>query len=131
MADLKVDMYVRTFDDFYRGKIGKIIKCYKGELEIDYKDCRVNTTISRFIDDNRNYVDGLRYKTSYDVKDLIMSGDLVEDTQYGINEVIGNDKDGLEIGLTDYSPSYASIKGLEIVSIVTKEEYQKMKYEVK
>ena len=131
MADLKVDMYIRTFDDFHRGKIGKIIKCYNGELQIDYKNRRVNTTISKFLDDNRNYRDGLRYKTSYDIKDLIMAGDLIEDTLYGINEVIGDDKDCLEIGLTDYTPSYASIKSLEIISIVTKEEYQRMKYEIK
>lgn len=133
MADLKVDMYIRTFDDFYRGKIGKIIKCYNGELEIDYKNCRVNTTVSKFIDDNRNYRDGLRYKTSFDVKDLIMAGDLIEDTLYGINEVILSDGENncLEIGLTEYMPPYVNIKDLEIISIMTKEEYEKFKYEVK
>lgn len=132
-SKLKVGMFVRTFDDFYRGKIGEIIKCYDGKLEIAYKNCRVKTTISGFIDDNRNYIDGLRYKTSYDIKDLIMVGDIIEDTLYGINEVksgIFNEND-LEIGLTECMPPYVNIKDLEIIGIVTKEEYQKLKFELK
>lgn len=125
---IEVGMYIRTYYDFYRGKIGKIIKSYKGELEIAYKDCRVNTSIAKFIDDNTNYFDGLRYKTSYDIKDLIMAGDLIEDSMNGINEVIENEEKDLVIPLTEHMSPYISIKYLDIISVVTKEQFEREKY---
>lgn len=74
MEKLEVGMFVRGKYYSYRGKIGEIIKCYNGDLEIAYQDSLVKTTVSSFIDDNYD-INGKQYVASHNIMDLIEEGD--------------------------------------------------------
>ena len=67
---LEVGMYVRGKYYSYKGKIGKIIKNYNGDLEIAYKDSIVKTTVSSFIDDNFD-INGKQYVASHNIIDIV------------------------------------------------------------
>ena len=127
--ELKVGMYIRGNYYQYRGKIGIIIKNYHNDLEIAYKDGVIKTTVSDFIDDNFDK-NGQQYKTSFNIIDLIEVGDYVNgylvtgfDYQYSSNKkvVFSNVRlDGTGI----------KIPAKDIKSIVTKEQFESVKYEV-
>lgn len=103
-----IGMYVRTKN----GKIKKILAIYSnGDLFLDSHTCMSKDKI---------------LKASYDIKDLIIAGDLIEDTEFGINEVIDYDNE-LKIGLTDYVPSSVKVKDLEIVSVFYKRRISEKK----
>ena len=76
MNKLEVGMYVRGKYYSYKGKIGKIIKNYNGDLEIAYKDSIVKTTVSSFIDDNFD-INGKQYVASHNIIDLIKPKDII------------------------------------------------------
>ena len=115
---LEVGMYVRGKYYSYKGKIGKIIKNYNGDLEIAYKDSIVKTTVSSFIDDNFD-INGKQYVASHNIIDLIEKGDYVNGY-----EVTSKDK-FLGFGNHDWY-----MLDNEIKSIVTKEQFESMSYKV-
>ena len=125
---LEVGMYIRTFDDRNRGKIGKIIKNYDNELEIAYKDLRVKTTVGCFLDDNRNYKDGLRVKASYDIMDLIGIGDYVNG--YKVTGFDYNFTNTVQKLLCNGDYGIMPIYVKNIKSIVTKEQFESISYKV-
>lgn len=140
MNKLEVGMYVRGKYYDYRGKIGKIIKNYNGDLEIAYKDRLIKTTVSSFIDDNYD-INGKQYVASHNIIDLVEVGDYVNGyyvskiwksggiTHYVDNEPIRRK----ERQITIQAPSYGGIIHLhnkDIKSIVTKEQMASISYEV-
>ena len=121
---MKVGMYIRGNYYQYRGKIGIIIKNYHNDLEIAYKDGVIKTTVSDFIDDNFDK-NGQQYKTSFNIIDLIEVGDYVNGVE--VEEI--NDK---EIMLVDtHLWIDKEVANRLIESIVTKEMFDSIKYEVK
>ena len=73
-------------------------------------------------------------KHSFDIKDLIETGDIVKVNLYGeeiIEEIIeGYDDEGLCIGLVEHSPAYLPLNEMIINSIVTKEQFDATEYKV-
>ena len=118
MSKLEVGMYVRGKYYTCRGKIGKIVKNYNGDLEIAYQDGLLKTTVSSFIDDNYD-INGKQYVASYNIIDLIEVGDYVNGFP-----VIHKENDILKCGLL------VQFKENEIKSIVTKEQFEAMTYKV-
>ena len=118
---LEVGMYVRGKYYSYRGKIGKIIKNYNGDLEIAYKDNIVKTTVSSFIDDNFD-INGKQYVASHNIIDLIEVGDYINGMKV---TKICFDKDGEKILTVS---CYLELVNKDIKSIVTKEQFESMKY---
>ena len=139
MKELKVGMYVRGNYYQYRGKIGKIIKNYNNELEIAYRDSVAKTTVYSFIDDNFD-VNGAQYKTSEDITELIEENDLLEieylvrpdEYQVEVLQVIKNFEGKLYVNAFPRKIFIQDFKtyGVEIKSIVTKELFDSIKYEV-
>ena len=117
---MKVGMYIRGNYYQYRGKIGIIIKNYHNDLEIAYKDGVIKTTVSNFIDDNFDK-NGQQYKTSFNIIDLIEVGDYVNG--YRVTYVYPN---LIKVDSTDIW----EIHSHDIKSIVTKEQFDSVKYEV-
>lgn len=117
---MKVGMYIRGNYYQYRGKIGIIIKNYHNDLEIAYKDGVIKTTVSNFIDDNFDK-NGQQYKTSFNIIDLIEVGDYVNG--YRVTYVYPN---LIKVDSTDIW----EIHSHDIKSIVTKEQFAFVKYEV-
>lgn len=127
---MKVGMYIRGNYYQYRGKIGIIIKNYHNDLEIAYKDGVIKTTVSDFIDDNFDK-NGQQYKTSFNIIDLIEVGDYVNGLRINsITEVDENHDVRLVWNLTTYGDDDISFSNEEIKSIVTKEQFAFVKYEV-
>lgn len=125
---LEVGMYVRGKYYQYRGKIGKIIKNYNNDLEIAYKDGILKTNVGSFIDDNYD-VNGKQYKASYNIIDILEVGDYVNGERI-INiipiDICGNEiLDNQHIFTKD-----GEIFENEIKSIVTKEQFEQMSYEI-
>ena len=119
---MKVGMYIRGNYYQYRGKIGIIIKNYHNDLEIAYKDGVIKTTVSNFIDDNFDK-NGQQYKTSFNIIDLIEIGDYVNGFP-----VIHNAKEhGGNIVIVINGNAYTEEN---IKSVVTKEQFESIKYEV-
>ena len=118
---LEVGMYVRGKYYSYKGKIGKIIKNYNGDLEIAYKDSIVKTTVSSFIDDNFD-INGKQYVASHNIIDIVQVGDYVN----GV-EVISVDDEWITMSDTQV-PILKSIANGLIKSIVTKEQFESIKY---
>lgn len=120
MNKLEVGMYVRGKYYSYKGKIGKIIKNYNGDLEIAYKDSIVKTTVSSFIDDNFD-INGKQYVASHNPIDLIEVGDYVNGLRvYGVTEY------GLEVYM--FGDCKETLHENEIETIVTKEQFKSMEY---
>lgn len=111
--ELKAGMYVRTKDGF----IDKIIIDYYGYCNSPYCDCK-------HISCEHNYYDEKEIiKASHSLIDLIEAGDYVngERVQYKTySEQLISD------GEYDILKKYQDIK-----TIVTKEQFESMKYEVK
>lgn len=111
--ELKAGMYVRTKDGF----IDKIIIDYQGYCNSPYCDCK-------HISCEHNYYDEKEIiKASHSLIDLIEAGDYVngERVQYKTySEQLISD------GGYDILKKYQDIK-----TIVTKEQFENMKYEVK
>ena len=130
---LEVGMYVRGKYYSYKGKIGKIIKNYNGDLEIAYKDSIVKTTVSSFIDDNFD-INGKQYVASYDIIDIVKIGDYVNGSKVIDISIIGKDKEKWvwveQIEDTDnkYGDDYVGYNNEQIKSIVTKEQFESIKY---
>lgn len=125
---LEVGMYVRGNYYQYRGKIGKIIKNYNNELEIAYKDIVIKTSVSNFIDDNWD-INGKQYKASYNIIDLIEVGDYVNG--YKVSDIYNTklkfgDNDVVLTFKSNYDTYYLYVEDIE--SIVTKEQFESMKY---
>ena len=121
---LEVGMYVRGNYYQYRGKIGKIIKNYNNDLEIAYKDGILKTNVGSFIDDNWN-INGIQYKASFDIIDILEVGDYVNgrevvDIFYDANDDVMNVS---VLGSIVYDNN-------EIKSIVTHEQMEQMTYKV-
>lgn len=137
--ELEVEMYVRGKYYEYRGKIGKIIKNYHNELEIAYKNSIVKTTVSNFIDDNSD-VNGIQYKTSYNIIDLIEENDLVEieylikpnEYQKEVLQVIKNSEGKLYVNAFPRKIFLDEFKnyGVNLKSLLTKKQFNSIKYEV-
>lgn len=127
---IDVGMYVRGKYYSYRGKIGKIIKNYKGELEIAYKDGIVKTSVSSFIDDNYD-INGKQYNVSYDIRDLIEVGDYVNG-----HEVIYKDNNTIQVDCGGWieadSKGWLHYENYEedIKSVLTKEQMKQYSYKV-
>ena len=130
---LEVGMYVRGKYYSYKGKIGKIIKKYNGDLEIAYKDSIVKTTVSSFIDDNFD-INGKQYVASYDIIDIVKIGDYVNGSKVIDISIIGKDKEKwvwveqMEDTDNKYGDDYVSYNNEQIKSIVTKEQFESMEY---
>ena len=122
---MKVGMYIRGNYYQYRGKIGIIIKNYHNDLEIAYKDGVIKTTVSDFIDDNFDK-NGQQYKTSFNIIDLIEVGDYVNGKEV---MTISGFKDGSRY--IEFDEGRYLCKSEDIKSIVTKEQFDSVKYEVK
>ena len=132
---LEVGMYVRGKYYSYKGKIGKIIKKYNGDLEIAYKDSIVKTTVSSFIDDNFD-INGKQYVASYDIIDIVKIGDYVNGSKVIDISIIGKDKEKwvwveqMEDTDNKYGDDYVGYNNEQIKSIVTKEQMEQMEYKV-
>lgn len=130
---LEVGMYVRGKYYSYKGKIGKIIKKYNGDLEIAYKDSIVKTTVSSFIDDNFD-INGKQYVASYDIIDIVKIGDYVNGSKVIDISIIGKDKEKwvwveqMEDTDNKYGDDYVGYNNEQIKSIVTKEQFESMEY---
>lgn len=121
--ELEVGMYVRGKYYNYRGKIGKIIKNYNGDLEIAYKDSIVKTTVSSFIDDNFD-INGKQYVASNNIIDLIEAGDYVNG--YLVLNVLDFNDNTRILSLERIYDN--KITEEDIKSIVTKEQFSSMEY---
>jgi hypothetical protein len=77
-------------------------------------------------------VDIEKIKHSPNIIDLIEEGDFVEINYYGgkVIETVIRDNNELCIGLIEHQPAYINLKDVEILSIVTKEQFNQVKYEV-
>lgn len=125
MKEIKVGEYVRTKD-------GKIIKFNKfGTLRVGYKNPEYYKTI---ISGRKHYKYDNIVKHSTDIIDLVQVGDIIEwyseiyRGYYGINEVINRFG---EIGVyPEEFDALLNLKNLIIKSIVTKEQFNQVKYEV-
>ena len=130
---LEVGMYIRCKYYSYKGKIGKIIKKYNGDLEIAYKDSIVKTTVSSFIDDNFD-INGKQYVASYDIIDIVKIGDYVNGSKVVDISIIGKDKEKwvwveqMEDTDNKYGDDYVGYNNEQIKSIVTKEQFESMEY---
>lgn len=139
MNKLEVGMYVRGKYYSYKGKIGKIIKNYNGDLEIAYKDSIVKTTVSSFIDDNFD-INGKQYVASYKIIGLIQVGDYVNGKRvlriYKKGDLYNGSfsyrfkEKTIEVENNEYEtiPNYALFTNNEIETIVTKEQFSSMEY---
>lgn len=120
---LKEGMYIRTKD----GLIDKVT--------IDYKDsCNNPNCNCKHVSCEHNYYDEENIiKASYNLIDLIEAGDyvngyLVKDIDYAFDDVVMNNKNARRVPYIDCDKNNY-IK--DIKSIVTKEQFNSVKYEVK
>ena len=119
MKELKVGMYVRTKD----GLIDKVI--------IDYKGCCNSPNCNcKHVSCEHNYYDEENIiKASYNLIDLIEVGDYVNGKRvYNISIVDGLKY--LDVEVEDYLSDMPFINADQITSIVTKEQFNSVKYEV-
>lgn len=119
---LEKGMYVKTND----GIIDKVTIDYKGY-------CNSPTCNCKHVSCERNYYDRDKIlKVSHNIIDLIEAGDIIE-----VNEFKGNyevKQFGLELSIIkdEYIYNLNSLHcKLNIKSIVTKQQFESMKYEVK
>ena len=77
-------------------------------------------------------IDIEKIKHSSKIIDLIEEGDFVEIDYYGgkVIEIVIRDNNELCIGLIEHQPAYINLKDVEILSIVTKEQFERMEYKV-
>jgi hypothetical protein len=77
-------------------------------------------------------VDIEKIKHSPNIIDLIEEGDFVEINYYGgkVIETVIRDNNELCIGLIEHQPAYINLKDVEILSIVTKEQFERVEYKV-
>ena len=117
---LEVGMYVRGKYYQYRGKIGKIIKNYNNDLEIAYANGVLKTTVGSFLDDNTD-INGRQYKASYNIMDLIEVGDYVNG-----EKVLLKNEGYIKVGT---GRDYIVVNNEKFIkSIVTKEQFESIKY---
>ena len=117
--ELKEGMYVRTKDGF----IDKVIN--------DYKDsCNNPNCNCKHVSCEHNYYDEENIiKASYNLIDLIEVGDYVNGKRvYNISIVDGLKY--LDVEVEDYLSDIPFINADQITSIVTKEQFNSVKYEV-
>ena len=117
--EIKEGMYVRTTD----GIIEKVIKI--GEIRYMHEECyQTDRKETLYREDIK--------KASFNIIDLIEVGDIVKwKTKYngGINEVI--DRFG-EVGVYAIEEDCCNLlEDIEILEVVTHEQFDSMKYEVK
>lgn len=129
--NLEVGMYVRGKYYSYKGKIGKIIKNYNGDLEIAYKDGVLKTNVGSFIDDNYD-INGKQYKASYNIINILEVGDII---RYRIDKVPLETK-GYLTGVIDIADeemlkSIKEDKNYHVLQILTKEQFEQMSYKIK
>lgn len=91
---------------------------------------RINTSVGQLLEDNRNYKEGCRIKTSFNKIELIEDGDRVNG-DYIIQ--VSPKQDLIFTNLTYYDEKsgeerHISYKNEDIKSIVTKEQYQNCEY---
>lgn len=122
---LEVGMYVRT----KRDGIGKIISLSVGEED---ECCFIELSNRRTGTKEHNII-----KASYNIIDLIEEGDIIEweiiEPYYrddGINEVISRFDEGLGIYQIE-ADRLLPLKDMTIKFLITKEQFEAMKYEVK
>ena len=118
MKELKVGMYVRTKDGF----IDKVI--------IDYKGCCNSPNCNcKHVSCEHNYYDEENIiKASYNLIDLIEVGDYVNGDKVTEEMIKMRDKQGV-FGLPDKHRVF--IDEIKVKNIVTKEQFDSVKYEVK
>ena len=121
--ELKEGMYIRTKDGF----IDKVINDYKGCCNSPNCNCK-------HVSCEHNYYDEESINASDDITDLIMSGDVIE-TPNGIfqvgyieNNVIYTDDSKVISCLR--KDEHICFENNTIKSIVTKEQFASVKYEV-
>ena len=119
--ELKEGMYVRTKDGF----IDKVINDYKG-------CCNSSNCNCKHVSCEHNYYDEENIiKASYNLIDLIEVGDYVNGLRINsITEVDDNHDVRLVWNLTTYGDDDIAFSNEEIKSIVTKEMFNSVKYEV-
>ena len=139
MEEIKVGEYVRTKDGF----IGKI---YNENMDAYLLDRIVNKDLDgcATLRDYCFWKDKMeKYKIkkhSFNIKDLIEKGDFVNG--YEVDDFDGYDEEGNyfenDLGIPIYDDAnmdciveYRPIRLMEIKSIVTKEQFKAMEYEVK
>lgn len=109
MEEIKVGEYVKT----HKGKIYKVTNIYVLKVTCSHTSIRYNDI----------------KKHSPNIIDLIETGDYVNG-----HLVIAVDREKLEVSIENcmYGSDYEDINGnIDIKSIVTKEQFETMKYEVK
>ena len=122
---LEEGMYVRTEE----GEISKI-----RWITVQRWEGLDNTIEASFMLENKENIEYPRdnFKASYNLIDLIEVGDYVNGLRINsITEVDENHDVRLVWNLTTYGDDDISFSNEEIKSIVTKEQFESMKYEVK
>lgn len=122
---LEEGMYVRT----EKGEISKI-----KWITVQRWEGLDNTIEASFMLENKENIEYPRdnFKASYNLIDLIEVGDYVNGLRINsITEVDENHDVRLVWNLTTYGDDDISFSNEEIKSIVTKEQFESMKYEVK
>lgn len=117
--ELKEGMYVRTKDGF----IDKVINDYKGCCDSPNCNCKHVSCEHNYYDEE-NII-----KSSDNLIDLIEVGDYINGKRvYNISIVDGLKY--LDVEVEDYLSDTPFINADQIMSIVTKEQFDSMKYEV-
>ena len=111
---LKEDMYVRTLDG--------ICKC------VELRDDGIMTRF-RNEDGNIYFTNDMMCNPSFDVIDLIQEGDYVNGSEVVLKDFNNLNEECLECGIGDYIVCSYEVK--DIKSIVTKEQFESIKYSLK
>ena len=118
--------------EYIRTKDGYIGKCQK--IDVYYGDILIRTELKRIIYDFEVI------KHSFNIEDLVQKGDFVNG--YEVDDFDGYDEEGnyfeKDLGIPIYDDAnmdciieYRPIRLMKIRSIVTKERFKAMEYEVK
>ena len=121
---IQVEEYIRTYD----GIIGKILE----DEDIGENGVCIDTT---FLDDYADETNFVKYKDikshSFNIIDLIEEGDYVNGNEIALE---APNPDPLCDPIYGYFDRYGELVGIieneDIKSIVTKEQFERMKYEV-
>ena len=130
---LKLNEYVRTKD----GIIAKVIGVQSGGIEKYFFDKEVHNLFNYL---NGLVVENVVVKHSFNIEDLVQKGDFVNG--YEVDDFDGYDEEGNyfenDLGIPIYDDAnmdciveYRPIRLMDIKSIVTKEQFKAMEYEVK
>lgn len=140
MEEIKVGEYIR-FNDGIIAKVKKIKKAYQdNEYYIHYSLDENNIRNYSGITTERSNVKNVIKKHSFNIEDLVQKGDFVNG--YEVDDFDGYDEEGNyfenDLGIPIYDDAnmdciveYRPIRLMKIKSIVTKEQFKAMEYEVK